>query len=124
MNKERVLALAALIEMQPHDNSADAESGFGMSNWFHNCGTPSCIAGFARTMAEAESSLNYNPTRLVAADYLGLDSTWCLRLFTPSIYPRPWSNITPAMAATALRRIADAGDDYINLTERDLWSFE
>jgi hypothetical protein len=46
MNVDKIKALQAVIAVQPHTRMSDSE-GFNMKDYLHDCGTPSCLAGFA-----------------------------------------------------------------------------
>lgn len=120
MNKERILALADLIERQPFANEFDAPEGFGMVSAEHACGTPSCIAGWAYWEAQGRPQI-INTDYQVAAEYLGLappETSWIEspadRLFFPghpdaNVHRAGW-NATPAQAATVLRHLAETGE--------------
>lgn len=109
MNKERIMELADIIEMQAHVNYSDYPSyGFNMSSYRHNCGSPSCIAGWAAHLYAPESDRNISA---IAAEVLGLDHMWALNnLFEVGLDIR-YNDITPRMAATALRRCAAGMED-------------
>lgn len=121
MNKERILALADLIEKQPHTTVDDAH-GFTMGNWTHACGTPACIAGWA-VFAE-NGSAKFESGEWVssrAASYLELDRDDAVLLFEPDLRNPDefeddetdatdgWDEITPSQAAATLRRLAETG---------------
>lgn len=110
MNRERILALADLIEQQPH-TEIGAASGFNMEDFTHPCGTPACIAGWAAFMFDKEfepgkTTMKYSEH---AGMLLGLDYRKAADLFllTPGI---GLEEITPAHAATTLRHLAETGD--------------
>lgn len=103
MNVERILELADLIEQQPHA-SGDGEDGFCMAEYRHDCGTPSCIGGWA--------SFKWGDNRgglLDAAEILGLDHALARQLFDPGMDFHYWST-TPAEAALTLRHLAKTGE--------------
>ncbi len=110
MNVERIIALADLIEKQPHTSRDDA-SGFNMVNWHHTCGTPSCIAGWAVAMLRGDT-LGTKKIPLGAgndaADYLGLTNRQSTDLFYPQL--DDWEGITPEDAAHTLRKLAHTGE--------------
>jgi len=121
MNKERILKLADIIEVQD-DASIHDYDGFSMSGYFHSCGTPACIAGFAMAMefddyseglkAKAKESAIGDEVfgsfqDFVPARYLGLDDDLRSSLFAPE---RPLHNITPSMAAHTLRNLVETGE--------------
>lgn len=118
MRTDRILALADLIEKQPHTNDDDAE-GFTMGVYFHNCGTPSCIAGWAMAMEfndyseklrrKAEKSFGdaCGPFEdRIPGNFLGITPRQEGELFAP----RNRSDITPTQAAATLRRLAETGE--------------
>ena len=50
MNKENILLVAEHLENLPEDLQkvdCEADEGFDLRNFTHDCGTPSCIAGYA-----------------------------------------------------------------------------
>jgi hypothetical protein len=105
MNVERILALADIIEAQPHTSSSD-ESGFNMNAYSHHCGTPCCIAGWA---AGNVAGLDEEDVFHVAAALLDLSSTLAVQLFIPPFDGARWGMITPAQAAITLRNLAATG---------------
>lgn len=114
MNKERILTLASIIEQQPHV-AAGAPAGFCLNTFFHFCGTPSCIAGYAIAQARREGftfqpNLSYTER---AAKYLGLGNSVAFYLCIPPQGPEylshQYADVTPAMAAKVLRHLADTG---------------
>lgn len=110
MNAERILALADLIESQPHTDLNDPK-GFNMTNWHHKCGTPSCIAGWAFAMMNGDNS-GSEKIPLGASDdaakYLGLTPNQSADLFFPRL--EDWDSITPEDAAGTLRKLAYTGE--------------
>jgi hypothetical protein len=115
VNVERILALADLIEKQPHTKIED-DSGFNMDRYRHDCGTPACIAGWAASV-ESGNIGGYIPgagyTWATAQNFLGLRETQAQHLFAPygadfDLYD--WVDITPKMAATTLRNLAETGE--------------
>jgi hypothetical protein len=111
MRKDRILALADLIEKQPH-TSRDGAPGFCMEAYVHSCGTPSCIAGWASWLSfRKPKTLSGGETDLFdrAKSYLRLDSATAYRLFLPPGYFDPHL-YTPAQSAATLRRLAETGE--------------
>lgn len=112
MNKERILALADLIEKQPHVKLNEAP-GFNMSDYRHKCGTPACIAGWAAEISEENS---FNGTNYLAEKYLELDRITAKMLFAPHFIAgyhkawKSWNDITPQQAATTLRKLVETGE--------------
>lgn len=112
MNKTRILALADLIEKQPHVE-LNSDSGFNMREYHHRCGTPSCIAGWVNEMSK---ETNCGGPEHSAAKYLELDWVTADRLFEPSHLSGyhggvfGWRDITPQQAATTLRKLAETGE--------------
>ncbi|MBD8651518.1 hypothetical protein IFT66_10560 [Rhizobium sp. CFBP 13726] len=108
MNKERILALADLIEQQLH-TTPSAPIGFTMSDYVHSCGTPACIAGWAAWESENQPDfLDWRQVDFKATKYLGLDQETSEKLFEPEGVSS-WFEITPAHAAFTLRHLARAG---------------
>lgn len=112
MNKERILALADLIEKQPHVDYS-ANFGFNMEDYRHDCGTPSCIAGWATALAHGLNEGNTpieGSAHCTAVAFLSINSQDGMELFQPrGIHPDEWGNITPAHAAFTLRHLAETG---------------
>ncbi|PZP62989.1 MAG: hypothetical protein DI604_28090 [Delftia acidovorans] len=112
MNKERILALANLIEKQPH-SAVEEVSGFNMVSYVHACGTPACIAGWAVASEGTPSPLAHQPIQPTgvssrAAKYLGLEYPEAEELFLGGVYDL--DEITPAQAAACLRHLAETGE--------------
>jgi len=119
MNKERLLILAALIEAQPF-TSRRAKEGFYMNSILHECGTPSCIAGWGAWEALGRPERLYNAgykLEMAAATWLGFKH-FEEEFFTKSpayelFYPdNDWFlyHGTPQMAANVLRHLAETGE--------------
>lgn len=122
MNKDRILALADLIEKQPHTVSLHG-SGFCMNYVLHSCGTPSCIAGWAAWEEEGRPKAVSTPDtgwslECKAQKYLGLATSVEAELSDIAyslFYPEGdrvdlYDNITPAQAAACLRHLAETGE--------------
>ena len=115
MNKERILALADLVEQQPHS----IESGFNMGELIHGCGTPSCIAGWAAWESAGRPEMMVAEEGYAieneASDWLGLphivESSYATDLSFDLFYPIGFGfdDITPKHAAFTLRRLAETG---------------
>jgi hypothetical protein len=115
MNKERILALADLVEQQPHS----LEFGFNMGELIHGCGTPSCIAGWAAWEKAGRPEMivakEGYATENEASDWLGLphivespdDNDLSFDLFYPLGFS--FEKITPKHAAFTLRHLAETG---------------
>lgn len=108
MNKERILALAELIENQPHEE-LESEFGFNMEDFTHPCGTPSCIAGWAVFQAGGLEK-DYHANSKVAAEILGLEHRQAEDLFFAWRSKIGLEEITPFHAAATLRHLAETGD--------------
>lgn len=110
MNVDRILALADVIEAQPHTRVSDPY-GFNMENWrHHNCGTPSCIAGWAAALSRGDTKgITGIPVHVsdIAIEYLDLDDEQAHDLFCPPGHD--WESITPSDAAATLRLFAETG---------------
>lgn len=116
MNVDRILALANLIESQPHVDW-EATEGFNMSVYHHPCGTPSCISGWAGMLGRKKGDIFFGET--AANSYLDIDQSLGSALYRPGPPKRfqsldepecaYWSLITPAMAAKTLRILAETG---------------
>lgn len=109
MNRERILALAELIEQQPHTGRLSAD-GFCMSNYVHNCGTPSCIAGWAAWLSHRKPKQMEDSMALFwrAQNYLDLSEDQADRLFLPYNYHCE-DQYPPSQAAATLRHLAETG---------------
>jgi len=104
MNKEFILELADKIEsLKPKD-------GFSMEDFYHDCGTPSCIAGWALHMAGKEvdlSSCDFNKCQDNARDLLDISESDATILFYAE--NAQIRRITQKEAATALRKLVETG---------------
>jgi hypothetical protein len=110
MNKERILALADIIEKQPHVEHTAAK-GFNMWGYRHPCGSPSCIAGWAiHSFPRVRSD---EGPQSHAAKILGISWDEASPLFDPEHYVEgvmDMRSITPAHAAAVLRHLASSGE--------------
>jgi hypothetical protein len=98
---ERCEILAQVIEQQPHTDYRSAE-GFGMSTVRHDCGTPSCIEGWASSM------LTSHYVYRAIEQFIGCETEEADILYSGKFSPH-WPNlqrITPTEAAAALRALA------------------
>jgi hypothetical protein len=107
MNRDNLLKLADFIEKLPHFD-IDQEPGtdaFSMIQYKTECGAPRCIGGWAAYFGIKEG-INLVITPQTAAMWLDLGVNLAEHLlFTPNIRCHYW-DVTPAQAATALRRLA------------------
>jgi hypothetical protein len=133
MNTERILLLADFIESLPDERldmcfwakDVDGDENLDVSpeTVLHNCGTAACIGGWTEAL--------FNPTRLTfrgtsglwnttqdgpldkdsAGTLLGLTVAQAHDLFLPphTNGNGSWADITPAIAATTLRHLAETG---------------
>lgn len=118
VNKANCLYLAALIERQPHAEAYD-KHGFNMHAYNHDCGTPSCICGFAFSLLHPGEDLRKvkeETVERVGAEYLGLDKWQTSGLFYPD-HPLQWCTITPQQAAATLRHLGETGQVEWQLCE-------
>lgn len=117
MHKERILAIADVIEKLPLIKCAHhAEKqtpAFGMGQYQYACGTPSCIAGWAEHHAKYDDDYvipaDDESTHDIAKDYLGLTEVQASRLFLATETRYAISNLSPAAAAYCLRHLAATG---------------
>lgn len=145
----KLLRAADLIEKQQHVTDIhDTEDGnfvrayllpegFNMRTLFHECGTPSCAAGYMYTMAAAENGTyktkSSNPNTMRALDVydrivrwlFGVDMQYRLKgdeifeyndrmyelrqIFEPTNYKdwETWQTIPPVAVAKMIRRYAE-----------------
>ncbi|MDR9777244.1 hypothetical protein RJJ65_32315 [Rhizobium hidalgonense] len=110
MNKKRILALADIIEKQPHTGKESAE-GFSMSSYVHDCGTPCCIAGWAAWLSFRKPKQMVDSTAVFyrAKTYLGLHEVEADLLFLPHEY-HCGDKYPPSQAAATLRHLAETGE--------------
>lgn len=113
VNVTNVKTLADIIRQQPHV-SAEHETGFDMSVWEHDCGTPACIAGWASSLAcpEGRPKTSYGRTmdaEEVANIWLDLTYQEGSDLYIASGLNVELSRITPEQAATVLDHLAETG---------------
>ena len=121
MNKEAILELAEFIEGIPHLDPAESFSGLQvkapLGKWFRmdiwmtrtvynlGCGTVGCIAG----LAADHWDMPMESTKI--GEVMGLTSAQSMDLFTPDrTYGVGYRGITPAMAGTVLRHLAETGE--------------
>jgi len=113
MNTDRILALADLIEKQPLTDSIAAD-GFYMGSYTHECGTPSCIAGWAAWESlgrPAHMKLNDEwGVSDLAAEFLGISDEQRRSLFLMSNSNRSYHGVSPTEAAAVIRRFAATGE--------------
>ena len=98
-------------------DDVEANAGFDMRTYYHDCGTPSCIAGFAHAravdagMADVGETTAYR-TSDAASEYLGIPQARAL--FSPRTDTDGVSfmsgGITSAHAAACLRKLAKTGE--------------
>lgn len=118
---ERLRTVEHSVERTPTQQT----NKFWMNVLTYECGTPACIAGwaawYALEMPETMTPINTNIERR-AAEWLGLDYSWCMSyLFYPSAWLF-WDAIQPEHAIAALQNILDAGpNNYEVLTGPLLW---
>lgn len=120
MNRERILAVADAIEKANHvaldefiDNPDEyfSASGlytitaFNMATW--KCGTVGCIGGWVRSMYPPKTNPFVSLFNLVE-QALDLNSVQTCELCTP-LGDVIYSKITPAQAASVLRKLAETG---------------
>lgn len=115
MNKERLNKLADVIETLELDVRCYSKerNKFCMDFLYYDCGTPSCIAGWAAAQALATSRLpdELNVER-TAAEWLDLPYRWAMKhLFYPSDYVGfHFADVQPRDAAAVLRYVAEIGE--------------
>ena len=121
LNVERLHKLADVIEVQK-DNSKlsqqqtwKADEGFDMRHVTHECGTPSCIAGFVFNLFGGGQMLMSGGLS-TAAELLGgeyyvktKDAVELHPLFMPAPRSPAW-HATPAQAAQVIRHLAATGE--------------
>lgn len=108
MHKDRILALADLIEQQPH-TSPSSERGFTMADFTHDCGTPACLAGWAAWESENRPEvIEWSLAASKATQFLCIGYDMADELFEPDDIAG-WDRITPAHAAFTLRHLAETG---------------
>jgi hypothetical protein len=112
MNKERILALADLIEAQPH-TGLNEKTGFNMGEYRHECGTPACIAGWAAAASVGDTTGTIKLEMyadIQAQQFLDLDGDQASALFQPPCEDEDeWDEITPDHAAFTLRHLVKTG---------------
>lgn len=118
MNIDNIKKLIKTLEAVEYvEDVRRAESGFNMLDYTHDCGTPSCIAGYAAFLSnpnDFENSECYNK----AVSWLGLDHNGgALRLFCP-LTVTDWDDIKPEHVIKALNIIIEENDIPENIWER------
>ena len=116
MNKERIRHLADVIERQP-DAQAKLGAGFCMRKFFHECGTPACIAGWAHALFSdpVDDALHFRAS--YSDEILGLSRRQGDLLFEPdnehayfgAVYGET-GYVSAKRAAAVLRHLADTGE--------------
>ena len=129
MNTERILHLANVIEtlepLHPEEvieleaNTPDFQAidAFSMAQFYYECGTPACIAGWADFLWSADHTDDFH-TGERARDILGLEEDLSHELFEPAFvygevdigafdYEKEF--ISPERAAAVLRNLANTG---------------
>jgi hypothetical protein len=116
MNIERLLELAAAIELIPHTYLANPFGrdtvplkAFSMSVW--RCDTIGCIGGWTNYLYPPADGRSISRE---AASKLGLDEVTADQLFFPGMesgWNPQWeyADVTPAMAAMVIRNLVDTG---------------
>ena len=90
----------AMVRSIEHGDVLDGDvTGFDMRMWWGRteCGTVGCIAGLMQLLGAADLHSRIIPQSLS-------------ELFFPGIDPDRWGEITPAMAARALRSYLETGE--------------
>lgn len=108
MDAENILKLADIISDLPQSFYSD-NFGFNQNFYVHECGSPSCIAGWAAQQSTGDAAIYTTPSdrRQVACRWLGLENDH-RELFYPPL-ELAWHLITPAQAAETLRKLAQTG---------------
>ena len=116
MNIDNINRLADVIEAQSHTDR-EAEDGFAMNCFFHTCGTPACIAGWADFLANgdewvASDTLESRSQNVEgrAMEWLGMSSSQRYELFWGGTKIADLAKVTPTHAAAVLRHLAATGD--------------
>lgn len=112
MNVEKLLAYADRIEGLTHATYAADQEGFNMGRFVHDCGTPSCIAGWVSFWERGYSPDNPSIHILegVARDALDLTEDQVCDLFYGFSAGCSLWEITPQRAARAMRSLANTGE--------------
>lgn len=113
MHKERILALADVIEeleMFPVYSKSVGAQTFSMSFYSYDCGSPACIAGWA-SYTGAKEGFQFESVGAFGkgAEYLGLTDVTASSLFLASNTRHDIGELTPAAAAWVLRNLAETG---------------
>jgi hypothetical protein len=117
-NKDRLMQLADIVEAAPevtYNDDIESLGGFSMSQYFHNCGTPSCIAGHTIAAFAPHFDQKTDDPRHVASYLLGISEAEGRKLFVPGgwdtipdeIYPY---GSTGPQAAKVIRHFAETGE--------------
>jgi hypothetical protein len=138
MNADNLRALANVIERLEHDNNVNRSKpyGFCLDYLEYNCGSPSCIAGWACALKLGVTQIppNANIER-EAAEWMDMPHAWLRdNVFYPTGLLRwpggkgeehdyhSFCEVTPQRAARVLRTLADAGENYTQLNMKAVWS--
>ncbi len=114
MHKERILALADVIEELEFDprfsKEKAVEKAFGMNNYQYSCGSPSCIAGWAGHLGRLEGfEFETSGSFAKGAEYLELSDSVADNLFLAPGSRYELDSLTPAAAAWVLRNLTVTG---------------
>jgi len=123
MERDRIKLLACTLRR------ADR---FDAEKWFHECGTPACMAGYACFLARdwpVDGKVDpdmleeeFADPHVVAREWLGLSNLEATVLFHPPNYIR--KRVTGGDAADALESLLDAGyPTWMQVIERS-WTKE
>ena len=122
MNIENIRQLIEVIEAQEEQKSDYALGGFCMAFYQFNCGCPACIGGWSAFLQNDRYPIDKDvDIPYFAAVWLGIDEGWATHnLFNPPKYNL--YHLKKDRAILALQRLMEAGENYRNLTQEDLWA--
>lgn len=99
---------------------------FNQGCWQFECGAPGCMAGhgmFVFNSVAKRSKIRHEPADMVTTTCKALDieENWAIRhLFNPPFLSL--SEVRPEEASAALAAVRDAGDEYQQLANSQIWS--
>lgn len=114
MNKELILSVADTIEQQPETGYYD-KNGFNMGSYTHDCGTPSCMAGWAIALKEERDYVDHLNAFHKACNYFGVSEDDGHKLFLAYNYD------DKRTCVQVLRNLAETGNVDWHQARRDAY---
>lgn len=135
VNRANVEKVISLIDAAPEGGNFDDE-GFSMTDYYHDCGTPQCLAGFTDAArlglgycdnvdrAAHEEAMNEGFFKDVfdrRAEFLGITKEQAWKLYHPDQNLVPWHEISKADALGVLRWLMVTGEVDWTIAMEEQW---